>query len=47
MSNLENMHQKALALYEEKKLQEALSIYEQIIQLNPADEVALSCVRLF
>jgi len=44
MSNLENMHQKALALYEEKKLQEALSIYEQIIQLNPADEVALSCV---
>lgn len=44
MSNLENLHQKALALYEEKKLQEALSIYEQIIQLNPADEVALSCV---
>ena len=43
MSNLENLHQQALALYEDKKLQEALSIYEQIIQLNPADEVALSC----
>ncbi|MBR5303320.1 MAG: tetratricopeptide repeat protein [Candidatus Gastranaerophilales bacterium] len=44
MSNLENMHQKAATLYEEKKLQEALTIYEDIIKLNPADEVALSCV---
>ena len=44
MSNLENMHQKALALYEERKLEEALKVYEDIIKLNPADEVALSCV---
>jgi tetratricopeptide (TPR) repeat protein len=44
MSNLENMHQKAATLYEEKKLQEALAIYQDIIKLNPADEVALSCV---
>lgn len=44
MSNLENMHQKAATLYEEKKLQEALTIYQDIIKLNPADEVALSCV---
>lgn len=44
MSNLENMHQKAASLYEEKKLQEALAIYEDIIKLNPIDEVALSCV---
>lgn len=43
MSQLENMHQKAATLYEEKKLQEALKIYEEIIKLNPADEVALSC----
>lgn len=44
MSTLENMHQKAASLYEEKNLQEALKIYQEIIQLNPADEVALSCV---
>ena len=44
MSNLENMHQKAATLYEEKNLQEALNIYQNIIKLNPADEVALSCV---
>lgn len=44
MSNLENMHQMAAASYEERKLDEALKIYEQIIQLNPTDEVALSCV---
>lgn len=44
MSQLENMHQKAAALYEERNLQEALKIYEEIIKLNPADEVALSCV---
>ncbi len=44
MSDLENMHQKALELYEEKKLNEALKIYEDIIKLNPTDEVALSCV---
>ena len=43
MSSLEKLHQQAMALYEDKKLHEALSIYEQIIQLNPADEVALSC----
>ena len=43
MSNLENMHQKAATLYEEKKLEEALKVYEEIIKLNPADEVALSC----
>ncbi|MBQ9149910.1 hypothetical protein IJX73_03160 [bacterium] len=44
MSNLENMHQKAASLYEERKLDEALKLYEDIIKLNPADEVALSCV---
>ena len=43
MSNLESMHQKAANLYEEKKYQEALKIYEEIIKLNPVDEVALSC----
>ena len=35
MSNLENMHQKALALYEEKKLDEALKIYEEIWKTKP------------
>ena len=44
MSNLENMHQKAATLYEEKQLNEALKLYEDIIKLNPADEIALSCV---
>ncbi len=44
MSNLENMHQKAATLYEERKLEEALKVYEDIIKLNPADEVALSCI---
>lgn len=44
MANLENMHQKALKEYEEKNLDEALKIYEEIIKLNPIDEVALSCV---
>lgn len=43
MSNLENLHQKAMALYEERKLEETLEIYQEIIKLNPADEVALSC----
>ena len=43
MSQLENMHQSAAKLYEEKKYEEALKIYEEIIKLNPADEVALSC----
>ena len=38
------MHEKAATLYEEKKLDEALKIYEDIIKLNPVDEVALSCV---
>ena len=37
------MHQKAATLYEERKLEEALKVYEDIIKLNPADEVALSC----
>ena len=44
MSNLENMHQKALAQYEQKDLENALKTYQEIIMLNPADEVALSCV---
>ena len=43
MSQLETMHQNAATLYEEKKYEEALKIYEDIIKLNPADEVALSC----
>ncbi|MBQ4647136.1 MAG: tetratricopeptide repeat protein [Candidatus Gastranaerophilales bacterium] len=44
MSNLEILHQKAASLYEEKELKDALKIYEDIIKINPADEVALSCV---
>ena len=44
MVNLENLHQSAASLYEERKLQEALEKYEEIIRLNPTDEVALSCV---
>ncbi len=45
MSALESMHQKAASLYEEKKLQEALAIYEEIIaKYCPYDEVALSCI---
>lgn len=43
MSQIENMHQSAATLYEEKNYKEALKIYEEIIKLNPADEVALSC----
>ena len=34
MSNIENMHQKAATLYEERKLEEALKTYEDIIKLN-------------
>ena len=45
VSGIEQLHQKASALYEEKKLKEALEIYENIIKnINPADEVALSCI---
>lgn len=45
MPTLDTMHQKAAQLYEEKKLQEALKIYEEIItKYCPYDEVALSCV---
>jgi len=43
MPNLEQMHSRAMKLYEEKKLPEALDIYNEIIKLNPVDEVALSC----
>ena len=44
MSNLENMHQNAMALYEERNLEEALKVYQEIIKINPIDEVALSCI---
>ena len=45
MPTIESMHQKAAQLYEEKKLPEALSIYEEIIAKHcPCDEVALSCI---
>ena len=45
MPTLDTMHQQASSLYEEKKLKEALEIYETIIKtINPADEVALSCI---
>lgn len=44
MASLETMHQNALTQYENKNLDEALKIYEDIIKINPADEVALSCV---
>jgi len=45
MTTTEELHQKAASLYEEKKLEEALKIYEEIItKYCPYDEVALSCV---
>jgi len=44
MPDLQTMHEKAAKLYEEKKLNEALAIYEEIIKTCPVDEVALSCV---
>ncbi|MBR2068572.1 MAG: tetratricopeptide repeat protein [Candidatus Gastranaerophilales bacterium] len=45
MPTLETLHQKAAALYEERKLQEALKVYEEIIAtMCPYDEVALSCI---
>ncbi len=44
MANLQDMHENAAMLYEEKKLKEALLIYEDIIKANPTDEVALSCI---
>ena len=45
MSTLESMHQKAATLYEDKKLKEALAVYEEIIKtMCPNDEVALSCI---
>ena len=44
MSQIEQLHQQAMRLYEEKDLEGALRIYEDIIKkYNPADEVALSC----
>ena len=44
MPNLEDFHIKAANEYENKNFDEALKIYNEIIRLNPADEVALSCV---
>ena len=44
LTQLETMHQKAAELYENKKLDDALNIYEEIIKAIPNDEVALSCI---
>ncbi len=44
MKSLEMMHQKAAKVYEERNLDEALKIYNEIVALNPADDVALSCI---
>lgn len=44
MQTLDTLHQKAAKEYEERHLDEALNIYNQIIQANPSDEVALSCI---
>ncbi len=45
MTTLETMHEAAMKNYEEKNLDKALEIYNEIIRLNPIDEVALACVR--
>ena len=45
MTALETLHETALKNYEEKNLDKALEIYNEIIKLNPIDEVALACVR--
>ena len=45
MTTLETMHEDAMKNYEEKNLDRALEIYNEIIRLNPIDEVALACVR--
>ena len=44
MANLELMHQSAANEYEQRNFEKALEIYNEIIKLNPIDEVALSCV---
>ena len=44
MANLELMHQNAANEYEQRNFEKALEIYNEIIKLNPIDEVALSCV---
>ncbi len=45
MTAIETLHETALKNYEEKNLDKALEIYNEIIKLNPIDEVALACVR--
>ena len=44
ITQLEKMHQTAAGLYENKDLEGALKIYEDIIKIIPNDEVALSCI---
>ena len=44
MTQLEKMHQTAAELYENKDLDTALKIYEEIIKVVPNDEIALSCI---
>ena len=44
MTQLEKMHQSAAELYENKDLDSALAIYEEIIKAVPNDEIALSCI---
>ncbi len=44
MPTLQDIHEKAAQLYEDRNLDEALALYEEIIKYNPIDEVALSCI---
>ena len=44
MTQLEKLHQTAAELYENKDLDTALKIYEEIIKVVPNDEIALSCI---
>ncbi len=44
MSTLENLHHEALKEYEEKNIDKVLEIYQNILAINPADEIALGCL---
>ena len=44
MSQTEQLHQKAASEYEAGNLDEALKIYQTLVEANPIDEVALSCI---
>ena len=44
MSTLETLHQEALKQYEINNIDKVLEIYQQILAMNPFDEVALGCI---